>query len=414
MPLVNPVEALLRRMADAGDLAGAATLTWRHGRVVQSAAAGRRDIAAGLPIERDTIFRIASVSKPITSVVALTLLDEGRFALDEPISRRWAPEFSDMRVLRDPDGPLDATDPAERPITFEDLLTHRAGLSYADFRRGPLARAYADALGGAIDSDVEPDEWIARLAALPLIAQPGAAFHYSHATDLLGLLIARIEGTPLSEVMARRLFGPLGMTDTGFTVTADRRQRCAKLYGFDDDGRLAERSVGPGGAFMAERPEGMAFESGGQGLWSTVDDVLAFARLFLGAGAVDGVRILRPETMALMTANRLSDAQRAAARMFGTRTFAAHGFGLGVAVVLDPKNAAPTLCRGAVGTVGWPGAYGGWWQADPTDRSIMIFLAQNAFEPAQLAKGYGLGVYSAITELHTIESVSATEPASRA
>ena len=390
---------MLDEIVGAGQLAGAATLTWRGGRVAQSAAAGWRDIAAGLPVERDTIFRIASVSKPITSVVALTLLEEGRFALDEPITR-WAPEFTAMRVLRDPRGPLDVTDPAERPITFEDLLTHRAGLTYADFQTGALARAYAGALGGAIDSDVAPDDWIAGLAGLPLIDQPGAAFHYSCATDLLGLLLARMEGAPLGEVMRRRLFDPLGMADTGFTVPAGRRRRCAKLYGFDDDGRLAERRVGPGGAFMAERPERMTFQSGGQGLWSTVDDLLAFARLFLGAGTVDGVRILKPETTARMTANRLGDSQRASARMFGMPLFAAHGFGLGVAVVLDPEKAAPTLCSGAVGTVGWPGAYGGWWQADSLNQSVMIFLAHNAFEPAQLARGFGMGVYSAITAFH--------------
>jgi CubicO group peptidase (beta-lactamase class C family) len=208
--------------------------------------------------------------------------------------------------------------------------------------------------------------------------------------------------------MKRHLLGPLGMTDTGFAVPAEQRHRCAKLYGFDDGGRLSERTIGPGGAFMAERPEGMTFESGGQGLWSTVDDLLAFARLFLGGGAVDGVRILKPETMALMSTNRLTEAQRASARMFGMPIFAGHGFGLGVAVVMEPEKAAPTLCKGGIGTVGWPGAYGGWWQVDPTDRSIMIFLAHNAFEPAQLAKGFGLAVYGAITEFHAAASRAAS------
>ena len=399
MPSVDAVEDMLTETVNAGELAGAATLVWRGGRVVQAAAVGRRDIEAALPIERDTLFRIASMSKPITSVVALTLLDEGRFALDDPIAR-WAPEFAEMRVLRDPRGPLDATDRAVRPITFEDLLTHRAGLTYADFARGPLARAYADALGADIDSDVAPDDWIAGLAGLPLIGQPGAAFQYSHATDLLGLLLARMDDAPLGEVMRRRLFEPLGMTDTGFIVPPAQRHRRAKMYGFDDNGRLTERPTGADGAFVAERPDDMGFESGGQGLWSTVDDVLAFARLFVGEGAVDDVRILRRETMALMTTNRLSDAQRTAARMFGTSPFAGHGFGLGVAVVLDPTKAASTLCNGAVGTVGWPGAFGGWWQADPVDESVMIFLAHNSFELTQIAKGYGLGVYGAITQFH--------------
>jgi CubicO group peptidase (beta-lactamase class C family) len=400
MPSVQAVEDMLTGTVNAGELAGAATVVWRGGRVVQSAAVGWRDVEAALPIERDTIFRIASMSKPITSVVAMTLLEEGRFALDDPITR-WAPEFADMRVLRDPKGPLDATDPAIRPITFEDLLTHRAGLTYADFARGPLARAYADALGADIDSHVAPDDWIAGLAELPLIGQPGAAFNYSHATDLIGLLLARMDDRPLGEVMRRRLFEPLGMTDTGFIVPSAQRHRRAKVYGFDD-GRLTARPTGAAGAFVAERPDDMAFESGGQGLWSTVDDFLAFARLFVGEGAVGGVRILKPETMALVTANRLSDAQRAGARMFGTSLFAGHGFGLGVAVVMDPNKSASTLCNGAAGTVGWPGAFGGWWQADPAENSVMVFLAHNSFEPAQLAMGYGLGVYSAITQFHSM------------
>lgn len=399
MPPANAVEDMLAESVNAGEIAGAATLTWREGRVAQAAAVGWRDIAAGLLIERDTIFRIASMTKPITSVLALTFLDEGRFALDDPISR-WAPELADVRVIRDRNGPLDATDPAARPITFEDLLTHRSGLTYADFARGPLARAYRDALGADIDSEKSPDEWIAGLAAVPLVAQPGTAFEYGSSTDLLGLLLARMDDAPLGEVMRRRLFEPLGMTDTGFVVPMSQRHRRAKMYGFDDDGRLTERTTGAGGSFVAERPDDMVFESGGQGLWSTVDDYLAFARLFLDGGAVDAVRILKPETMALMTANRLTDAQRAAARMFGTSPFAGHGFGLGVAVVMDPAKAQSTLCNGAVGTVGWPGAFGGWWQADPVEQSIMIFLAHNSFEVTQIAKGYGLGVYSAITQFH--------------
>jgi CubicO group peptidase (beta-lactamase class C family) len=336
--------------------------------------------------------------------VGLTLLEEGRFALDEPISRRWAPEFANMRVLRSVDGPLDATDPAERPITFEDLLTHRAGFTCGGFHRGALAAAYADALGGDIDSDVSPDDWIAGLATIPLIDQPGAAFHYSQAVDLLGLLIARMESSPLIEVMRRRLFDPLGMTDTNFTVPPAQRLRRAKMYGFDDSERLVERPIGPGGSFMAERPDDMTFQAGGAGLWSTVDDYLAFARLFIGGGAVDGVRILKPETMALMTTNRLTDAQRASARMIGMPIFAGHGFGLGVAVVMNPDRAWPTLCKGAIGTVGWPGAFGGWWQADPVDQSVMVFLAHNALELAQMAQGIGLGVYGAITQFHATGS----------
>jgi CubicO group peptidase (beta-lactamase class C family) len=395
----DPVAKAIGQYVEAGDLAGASTLVWKGGKVVQTAAAGWRDLDARLPVERDTIFRIASMSKPVTSLVALILLEEGRFALDDPIAK-VAPEFADMRVLETPGGPLDRTVAAARPITFDDLLTHRGGLTYGDFTTGPLSAAYVDALGPEIDTPIAPDDWIAGLAALPLIDQPGANFNYSRSTDLLGLLIARMEGVPLGEVMTRRLFEPLGMKDTGFSPPASARPRCSKMYGFDDAGRVIERPTGAGGAFMAERPANMAYQSGGQGLWSTLDDYLAFARLFVEGGAVDGVRILRPETMALMTANRMNGAQRAAAKMFGMPVFAGHGFGLGLAVVMDPAKAPVTRCNGGVGTVGWPGAFGGWWQADPTDGSVLIFLAHNNFSLDQLMKGIGLGAFAAVTEFH--------------
>ena len=177
---------------------------WKNG-TAQTTCFGWRDIEHNLPVERDTIFRIASMTKPITSVAALRLVDEGRVALSDPIAR-YAPEFSRMRVLRSPDGQLDETDPAERLITFEDLLTHRAGLTYGDSHRGPISQAYRQALGGDIDSDVAPNDWIARLSQLPLIHQPGAIMSYGRATDLLGFLIARIEGEPLGAVLKRRIF----------------------------------------------------------------------------------------------------------------------------------------------------------------------------------------------------------------
>src|SRR5205809_1740973 len=195
----NSIDVALRTYVDAGELAGAATLVWRDGRVVQTTTVGRRDLTTNLPVERDTIFRIASMTKPVTTVAALMLLDEGRFALDEPIEI-CAPELAHLRVLRDPEGPLDATDEARRSITFRDLLTHRSGLTYGEFHRGPVGRACAETLGAQIDNPLTPDEWIARVATLPLIDQPGAGFHYGISTDLLGLLIARLEGESLGEV----------------------------------------------------------------------------------------------------------------------------------------------------------------------------------------------------------------------
>jgi CubicO group peptidase (beta-lactamase class C family) len=307
-----------------------------------------------------------------------------------------------MRVLRDANGPLDQSDGAERPITFRDLLTHRSGLTYGDFHRGPIARAHAEILGAQIDNTLRPDEWIARLATLPLIDQPGAGFHYGLSTDLLGFLIARLEGEPLGNVLERRVFAPLGMRDTGFAVAPDKRHRRAALCGFDDKGRLTTLSAAPGRHALDERPDGMTFESGGQGLWSTLDDYLAFARMLIGE-APGGVQLLRRDTLTMMTTNQLTPEQRAATRLLGRPIFAAgHGYGMGVAVVMEPEKADPLRCRGGVGTIGWPGAYGGWWQADPNDRSVLIFLAHNMVELHQMASGIGLGVWSAIAEFHEV------------
>lgn len=396
----DAITEALKPYADRGEFAGAATLVWRDGAVSQAGAFGWRDKEAGAPVQRDTIFRIASISKPITSLAAMILLEEGRFALSDPISK-WAPEFADMRVQRTPASQLDDTVPAERQITFDDLLTHRAGLNYGETFEGDLKAAYERATGGHIDSPISPDDWIAGLASLPLIAQPGAGFTYGHATDLLGMLFARIAGATLGEVLQQRIFEPLGMKDTGFSVPADKHTRRAAMYGFDANGALMQRASVPG-AFLAERPDGMAYQSGGQGLWSTVDDLLAFGRVFVGGGAVDGVRIVSEDTLKLMTANRLTPAQRTDALLLGMPVFEAHGFGLGLAVVMDPAKASPLRCQGGVGTVGWPGAYGGWWQADPTDGSVMVFLAHNSFELEQLAMGVGLGVYGAIMDFHSM------------
>src|SRR3954454_24402629 len=235
------LEKILQNAVNKGELAGAAALAWRDGSM-ETACAGWRDIESRLPIERDTIFRIASMTKPITSVAALMLVDEGRIALSDPISE-YAPEFAKMRVLTRPDGPLEETEDCVRPITVEDLLTHRSGLTYADFHRGPIGNAYREALGRDIDSDLAPDDWIRGLAELPLIGQPGSAMYYGASTDLLGFLIARIEGVPLGEVLRRRIFDPLGMKDTGFLVPREKRARRAAAYGFDEEGRLMKRAT---------------------------------------------------------------------------------------------------------------------------------------------------------------------------
>ena len=391
---------VLWEFVEAGQIAGAATLIWKNG-VAQPKCFGWRDIERKLPVESDTIFRIASMTKQITSVAMLMLVDEGRVALNDPITR-YAPEFSQMRVLRSPDGPLDETDPAERLITFEDLLTHRAGLTYGDLRRGPISQAYRTALGGDIDSDVAPDDWITRLSQLPLIRQPGAAMSYGRATDLLGLLIGRIEGERLGAVLKRRIFDPLGMKDTGFLVSPDKWNRRAAAYGFTDEGQLTKRTTWSG-VVVEERPGEMTYESGGQGLWSTVGDYLRCARLFLGDGSVDGVRLLRPETLARMMTNQLTEDQRAGGGWLGLN--AGRGFGLGVSVVLE-TDANDFNRRAGVGTVSWPGAFGGWWQADPNDGSVLIFLAHNIVTLDQMTKGIGLGIWAAVETFQKSAAVS--------
>ena len=279
-----------------------------------------------------------------------------------------------------------------RPPAPRSIRVHGG---YGDFHRGPIAQAYRTALGGDIDSHVAPDDWIARLAQLPLIGQPGAMVSYGCATDLPRFLIARIEGEPLGAVLKRRIFDPLGMKDTRFLVPRDKRDRRAAAYGFDDQERLILRTTWSG-VVVSERPEDMTYESGGQGLWSTVEDYLRFARVFLGDGSVDGVRLLRPEMLSRMMTNQLTDEQRAQAVLLGRKPFAVgRGFGLGVSVVLETDR-SDMMRRGGVGTVSWPGAYGGWWQADPNDGSVLIFLAHNMVDLAQMAKGIGLGVWAAI------------------
>ena len=196
------VRSTLQASIDAGALPGVVTLVWRKGELAQVNALGRRDIERGLPMAADTIFRIASMSKPITSVAALMLVERGSLSLDDPITK-WVPEFATMRVLRRPDGPLDDTYAAPRAITVDDLLTHRSGLAYPYTATGPLAAALEKRSGSNIQSRLPPDEWIAALAALPLAYAPGERFHYGVSTNLLGFVVARASGTELPRLPAR-------------------------------------------------------------------------------------------------------------------------------------------------------------------------------------------------------------------
>ena len=363
------IPGALQGLVDQGVLSGAVTLVWRKGEVVQVNALGQRDIAKGLPMERDTLFRIASMTKPVTTVAAMQLVEEGKLKLDDPITK-WIPELAGMLVLDDPKGPLDNTKPAQREITVEDLMTHRAGLAYGFTSMGPIAHAHEAKLGNVLVHSHTPDTWLKALGELPLSFQPGDRFHYSHATEVLGFLVARVAGKPLGQVLQERIFGPLGMKDTAFWLPKDKRDRLARLYQAPPtDGPLKDVSL----PMADEAPE---FEQGGGGLISSADDYLKFARMLLGRGEVDGVRLLKSETVDLMTGNRLTDVQRGH-DFLGMPFWLSQGFGLGLSMIMDAQK-HEWMGAGAEGSFGWPGAFGTWWQADPANEMILIYLIQDS------------------------------------
>jgi CubicO group peptidase (beta-lactamase class C family) len=354
----------IHEAVDAGLLAGAVTLVWQSGQVLQVNELGYRDVDAGLPMQRDTIFRIASMTKPVTVAAAMTLVEEGKLALTDPVAK-WVPELSDMRVLTDPRGPLDKTGPARRPITIDDLMTHRSGLAYAFSVLGPLSRAY-----GRMSFRQDQDRWLAELAELPLAHQPGDRLTYSHGTDVLGIAISRIEGKSLSEVLSERIFGPVGMPDTGFSVGTAGRRRAATMYKLDEENVLRHDVMGP--APITDPP----FCTGGAGLWSTGDDYLRFARMLLEGGTLDGARVLAEDSVRLMRTDRLTDEQKQHP-FLGAPFWVGRGFGLNLSVVTDPAKSRQLFGPGGLGTFSWPGAYGTWWQADPSADLILIYLIQN-------------------------------------
>jgi CubicO group peptidase (beta-lactamase class C family) len=363
----------------SGDIPGVICLVWQRGELKELAVDGLRDIEQKIPVERSTIFRIASMSKPITSVAALMLIEQGAMRLEDPISK-WAPEFADMRVLRRPDSPLDDTYPAPRAITVEDLLTHRSGLSYAFTAKGPLAQALDARFGLKLASWRSAEEWMSVMASLPLSYAPGKRFNYSHSTDVLGFILGRAAGSTFREALQDLLFAPLGMVDTDFWIPHEKRDRAAVLYTTPAPGVFTPH---PLDGFLDEVPP--VITAGGQGMVSTADDYLIFARMLLAGGEVNGRRILSPESIRLLTTDRLTPAQRRDFQ-FGIPFFMAQGFGLGVSVVDDPhKNA--WMGVGSHGSFGWPGLFGGWWQADPQRQTVMIWLQQTM--PPQAPAGNG-------------------------
>ena len=378
----------LQPIADQGDLSGFVTLLFRHGEIAQLNTLGYRDLATKKPMERDTLFRIASMTKPVTSIAALMLMEEGKFKLDDPITK-WAPEFKNMKVLKDPQGALTDTVPAARDITFDDLFTHRSGLAYGFSSLGPIAHEYGKVLGDVLNMDLGADEWMQRLSTLPLLFQPGERFHYSHSTDVLGFLVGRIAGMPFRDFLMQRIFKPLGMVDTDFYVPPEKRGRAATVYRVNNEKNVLE----PVAFKQYDTPP--KFCGGGGGLISTADDYLKFARMMLNKGELNGTRLVSPATVELMCTNRLTPAQRAIPFLGAIPMWDGMGFGLGVSVIDQPEKLG-FLGMGGVGSFGWPGAFGTWWQADPANDLIMIYLIQNAMplEPgamANLAAGQRMG-----------------------
>jgi CubicO group peptidase (beta-lactamase class C family) len=349
---------------ESGDIPGALSVVWKDGRIRFAQLSGVRNVESHAPVEPSTLFAIASMSKPVTVAVALMLVDQGIFKLDDPITR-WAPEFANMRVLRRADGPLHDTYPAPRAITIEDLMTHRSGLSYSFLAQGPLAGALFAKFGMGIESKLSPDEWLQNLAALPLAYAPGERYNYGHSIDVLGFVVGRAAGTALRQVMHERLFDPLRMVDTDFWIPPAKRARAASIYFSPGPGDFKPAAVS---GFFGDSPP--TYTSGGQGLVSTAPDYLKFAQLLLGGGVVGGKRLLRPGTVKRMTEDHLSDAQRGLPFMNGV-PWGGLGFGLGMPVVVKAGSA---WGGAGVGSFGWGGAFGGWWQADPTRNAVLLWL----------------------------------------
>ncbi len=374
-------------------LGGINCIIWKDGQIIYQESHGYKNLETHELMTLDTIFRIASMTKPITSVLTMMLYEENKLSLDDPITK-WFPQFGNMKVFKKRTGEYEN---ANRLITILDLLTHRAGFTYSGLQDGKIKDDHISALGGDIDSYIKNEQWIQGLASLPLAGQPGEIFNYGRSIDLLGILISTIEGKPLGKVMEEKIFHPLAMTDTFFDVPGNKKNRCALNFGYDESGNVIHLETVPLNMAFKERPANLEFQSGGQGLWSTITDYLKFARVFVENGSSNGVQILKSETIHLMCTNQLTAFQREHSKLMGMSIFRENcGFGLGLAVVMKESKYGSMPCSGSIGSVGWPGAYGGWWSADPIKKSISIFLTHSMTEPKQLAQGIGFELYEAI------------------
>ena len=365
------IDAHFRRYVDDGKLPGWSLLVSRRGQIAHLGTYGHRDVEAGLPIELDTLFRLYSMTKPITSVAAMMLYEEGAFELTDPV-HRFLPAFADMRVFVGGSELRPQTVPAIEPIRIWHLLTHTAGLTYGFLRAHPVDAIYRAAgfewgappgldLAGAVDG------W----ARMPLLFQPGSEWNYSIATDVVGRLVEVVSGQPLDEFLTDRILTPLGMRDTAFRTPEDRRDRLAALYTPDLRTGRATRNDAMGSEVLAP-----TWLSGGGGLVSSLHDYHRFTQMLLGRGRLGDVRLLGDRTMRYMTRNHLpggADLAVFGRPLFAETTFDGIGFGLGFSVTVDP---AATKTLGSPGEFAWGGAASTVFWVDPVEELTVVFLTQ--------------------------------------
>ena len=357
------LDAGMQAMVDDGKLAGIVTMLARHGKVVFTDTVGRLDVGKDDPVELDSIFRIFSMTKPVVGTALMMLHEEGRWQLDDPVSK-YIPAFADLQVFTgvNGDGAMQV-EPVERGrrITMRDLMRHTAGLGYVLNPRHPVNRAIID--GRVLDTGAPLETMIDKLVRIPLLSQPGTAWAYSISVDVQGYLVEQISGQPLGVFLRERIFEPLGMVDTAFHVPPDKMHRVGARHTPGPDGALM---APPGGAPAPNAP--LKGPSGGGGLYGTAPDYLRFAQMLLNGGELDGVRLLAPRSVELMAANHLTGAQQATYRRPG------QGWGLNFSVVTDGPASGETW---STGSYYWIGIAGTWFWVDPEEDLTFVGMIQN-------------------------------------
>jgi CubicO group peptidase (beta-lactamase class C family) len=371
---------------------GIVTLVSRRGEVHVDAI-GTKAFGDSDPMRRDTIFRVASVTKPIVAAAAMILVEECALHLDGPVDP-WLPELADRRVLRTIGGPLDDTVPANRPISIRDLLTFRLGIGAVMVfpPRYPIQQAMAEAgvAPGPTLPTHAPDELMKRFGSLPLVHQPGERWLYNSGSDILGVLISRVAGTSLEEFLRERIFAPLGMNDTSFSVPASKLDRLASSYWTNFETGELEVFDGVDDSRWASPP---VFESGAGGLVSTVDDLLAFGQMMLEGGRHGNQRILSRPSVELMTTDHITAEQKAVSGFFPD-FWDSHGWGFGVSIVTRRTDIAATP-----GRYGWDGGYGTSWYVDPKEELVGILMTQRVWDspsPPGVLLDFWTSAYQAI------------------